>query len=454
MILDQFPQAVVSRIEMRKRSGILYDGVYNEAFLRELFSLIVRKRRIKTPSGELVAYRGHSFKNKWRGGEEELSPRLLKAEQANTAALFGNEFFLKFYRHPDEGLNPDVEITKFLTEKARFLQIPKYFGGMEYKSNAGEHIDVAILQDFIPNKGVAWSYYLQLLNKYFERVLASGVKIEEIPEPQSLLLDLAREEIPPSLLDLITGVPLETAALLGRRTAELHAALSSEKEDPKFSPELTSVLWQRSVFQSIQSDTKKVFRILKKSLKKLPENAAREAAEILDLQHELIERARLFTSKKYSAPKTRYHGDYHLEQVLFTGKDFVITDFEGDPAKSLGERRLKRSPLRDVASMLRSFHYATYVSLLREAPVRPEDIPLLEPWAELWYRHMGGSFLRSYLDTADGADFLPKEKVELEIMLHVFLLNRAILELGQELRHRPDWVIVPMKGIKQIIKSR
>ncbi len=451
-ISDEAPQAVVSRLKVNERSGILYDGVYNEDFLSELLSMMTRKRRMKIPSGELTATVSKAFKNSIRNREGDFRPRILKSERTNTPVAYGNELFLKFYRRPDEGVNPDIEVMEFLTEKAGFSSVPRYAGRIELKRNGAEPIALALLESFVPNQGDSWHYFLESLNKYFEVVLASGIDIGEIPRANAPLLDLLKENISIPEVDYYMGVALEMASLLGRRTAELHRALSQEKEDSRFALEPSSLLWQRSIFQTMQSQTKQVFGVLRKRLKELPEDTAREAAEILDLQQEVVRRQKLFTAKKYSAPKARYHGNYHLGEVLFTGKDFVITDFEGDPAKPLSERRLKRSPLRDVASMVRSFHYVAYVALLREAPLRPEDRPMLEPWAELWSRRMGAGFLRSYLEAASGADFLPSTREELETMLEVFALNRAIIELGHELENHTEWVIIPIKGLKRLLE--
>jgi maltose alpha-D-glucosyltransferase/alpha-amylase len=451
-IREESPQAVVSKLKVNGRSGVLYESVYNEEFLSALLSLIARKRRIKTASGELVAYLGKNFKNNLRGREGELKPRILKTEHTNTPVAYGNEFFLKLYRRPDEGVNPDLDIIRFLNEKAQFSHVPQLLGGIEFRRPGAEPIALAMLEYFVPNQGDSWSYYLDALNNYYERVLAGGVDIKEIPQAHVPLLELSKEEAEGQAVDLITGVPLEMAALLGKRTAQLHIALFSEKEDSQFAPEPSSILWQRSVFQTMQSLTKQVFGALRKKLKDLDENTSREAAEFVALQHEVISLERLFTGKKYSAPKTRYHGNYHLGEVLFTGKDYVITDFEGDPSKMLSERRLKRSPLRDVASMIRSFHYAAYISLLKEAPLRPEDRPGLEPWAELWYRYVGAAFLKEYVETASGAGFMPADREELENMLLVFMLYRAVHELGAEIANRPEWVIIPIRGIMNLLE--
>jgi maltose alpha-D-glucosyltransferase/alpha-amylase len=198
---------------------------------------------------------------------------------------------------------------------------------------------------------------------------------------------------------------------------------------------------------------RRVLQALKKNIRTLPDPLQREASLILESEPKILTLLQEITSKKFSATKIRIHGDFHLGQVLYTGKDFVIIDFEGEPARELSERRLKRSPLRDLAGMVRSFHYAAYFALLKEASIRPEDIPALEPWTDLWYHIISGVFLRSYLNTVGKVPFIPAEKRELKIMLKAFLLEKAIYELGYELNNRPEWVIIPLKGITVILKG-
>ncbi|NSW86845.1 MAG: phosphotransferase, partial [Syntrophobacteraceae bacterium] len=258
-------------------------------------------------------------------------------------------------------------------------------------------------------------------------------------------------EVPAYVQDLMTTIPIEMAGLLGKRTAELHCALSSDSEEPGFSPEPFSVLWQRSIYQSMQSLTKRVFRLLRNNLQKLPADAGRDAAAVLEKQKQIVELMRAVTRKKLAVNKIRIHGDYHLGQVLYTGKDFVMIDFEGEPARTLSERRLKRSPLRDVAGMLRSFHYAASLSLLKEASLRPEDRPFLQPWADAWYRCVAGAFLRSYLEGVEGTGIVPKRKEDTEVLLKAFVLEKAVYELGYELNNRPEWVVIPMRGIMHLL---
>ena len=233
----------------------------------------------------------------------------------------------------------------------------------------------------------------------------------------------------------------------------MHLALTADAEGPDFVPEPFSLLYQRSVYQSMRNLTMRVTQLLRSNMKKLPEDIRGDAADILSYEQEIMKVFQKIFQKKISSMKTRFHGDYHLGQALFTGNDFIIIDFEGEPDRTISERRHKRSPVRDIAGMIRSFHYAIFNALLKHASVRPEDIAVLEPWTELWYCYVSGIFLESYMKTAENAVFMPGEREETGILLEVFLLEKAVYELGYELNNRPDWLVIPIRGIKQILRK-
>jgi maltose alpha-D-glucosyltransferase/alpha-amylase len=232
--------------------------------------------------------------------------------------------------------------------------------------------------------------------------------------------------------------------------------MASNHDEPDFAPEPFSVLYQRSLYQSMRNHSGQMFQLLKDNLKKLRGVVLDDAIKVLDQQNDVLGRFRMLLSRKIMASRTRIHGDYHLGQVLYTGKDYVIIDFEGEPARPLTERRIKRSPMRDVAGMLRSFHYAAYTSLfghLGSAMVRPEDIANMEPWARIWNVWICSTFLNSYLQHVQTGTFLPNNRDELNTLLNVYLFEKALYELGYELNNRPDWVRIPLTGILQLLQS-
>jgi maltose alpha-D-glucosyltransferase/alpha-amylase len=454
---DSFPHPLLAELRRRRSArdpgepGVLYDALYEKPFSALLLELIFRHRRLRGASGDIVASLSPGFRRLPQAIEGPLEPAVMKVEQSNTSVVYGGLFILKLFRRIDEGTNPDLEIGRFLTERTGFIHTPPVVGAIEYRRKRGELLTLAILQSFIANVGDAWRYTLDALSHYFERALAQ-------PEAQlggeaKPLLALLDEEIPVLARELI-GSYLESARLLGQRTAELHVALASAPDDADFAPEPFSTLYQRSLYQAMVSQAGRAFQLLRDRLPELPKGVQEEAQKVLGLEGEIRRRYRSLLQRKINTMRIRVHGDYHLGQVLYTGRDFVIIDFEGEPARPLSERRIKRSPVRDVAGMLRSFHYASYAALYGQVSgIRPEDFVPLEPWARFWYAWVGAAFLKTYLDVAKDAPFLPRDRAELHILLEAYLLEKAVYELSYELNNRPDWVKVPLQGILQLMEA-
>ncbi len=452
-LLKETPQAIVARIKQVHGEGIIFDGSYDEGFRRQLFKMMVRRQSIKVSRGELVAYPSERVKRRDLKDYTIGESHVLRGEQSNTSVLFGNEFFFKLYRRLDEGINPELEIGRYLTEQTSFTNTPAFVGGIEFRRRGAEPMVIGILQRFVRNQGDAWSFALDAGSRYLERVLERRAEIPAPPALPSSVIDMAKQEPPAPARELVGGVTLELMRLLGKRTAELHLSLLGPEEDRKFAPEPFSLLYQRSLYHAMRTNTKRVFELLRRGLKQLNPNAKADAERVLSLEKDILARLSVLFSKKISAMKIRIHGDYHLGQVLYTGNDFIIIDFEGEPARTIGERRLKRSPLRDVAGMVRSCHYPAYSILFNNKVLSGDDIRLLEPWGEMWYKCAAGSFVHSYLETVGDASFIPRQEHELRLMLDAFLLDKAIYEVSYELNNRPDWVVIPLRGILQLMGS-
>ncbi|OHB37469.1 MAG: maltose alpha-D-glucosyltransferase [Planctomycetes bacterium GWA2_39_15] len=452
IVVENF-HAVVAHLKTESGEGIIYDSIYDEEFRKHLLRMFSRRHAVRGLRGGLVSNTGKTIKKYMLKALLLEKSQVLKAEQSNSSFLYGKALFLKLFRRLDEGTNPELEMERFLTEKIFSPNIPPFAGAIEYKRQDAEPILVGILQAYVPNQGDAWTYVLDSLGRYIDCVLSKKCETQEMPTIASSFLEVSFQEIP-ILQEIIGGALLEMITLLGKRTAELHVSLSSETEDPNFTPEPFSALYQRSLYQSMQALTKKNLTLLRKNVNNLPDTVKGLTGEILNHEKAITGCFAALLKSKISAVKIRIHGDYHLGQVLFTGNDFVIIDFEGEPARTLSERRIKRSPLRDVAGMIRSFHYAAYASLLKHASVRPEDIPRLETWIGLWYRYVGRTFLKSYLNTAGNASFIPKDREVLNLMLKAYLLEKAIYEIGYELNNRPDWIIIPLRGIKHLLEIK
>jgi maltose alpha-D-glucosyltransferase/alpha-amylase len=272
--------------------------------------------------------------------------------------------------------------------------------------------------------------------------------------PHAPLLNLWHQALPDGARQRI-GPYLDAAALLGRRTAELHLALASAPEDHDFAPQPLSEADLRAFANSALQLLTANFDLLRRLRNGMPEHSRQDADSVLGLEEFARRRFQRLAGLKISAVVTRIHGDYHLGQVLFTGDDFVIIDFEGEPARPLEERRKKRSPLQDVAGMLRSFHYAAYALLLQQQSGErstQKQLQVLGHWAQYWQKWVSATFLKTYLEVSGNSNFIPQDREELALLLDLYLLDKAVYELGYELNNRPSWVRIPLDGISQLLQ--
>ena len=455
-ILRTNPQAVVARLPGEEgNEAVIYDPLFEPGFATALLSFMRAKRSIRGEAGELEGWTSREAR-RLAGSSEELEPSAVRAEQSNTSVVFGDQFIFKLFRKVEAGINPDLEIGRFLTERG-FPHVPHVAGALEYQKPGGQSVTLGILQTFVPNQGDAWQYTAEVLKRYFERMLARPPHDRErVLSPDTSIFSLLGGDIPSEIYEIV-GTYLESARLLGQRTGEMHVVLASEKERPEFSPEAYTTLSQRALYQSMRNLSSHVLALLRSRLRLSRESIQPEAAELIGQEERIGELFKLLLERRINASRIRVHGDYHLGQVLYTGKDFVIIDFEGEPARALGERRLKRSPLRDVAGMLRSFDYAVHNGLRAQHAtglIRGEDLRWLEPWAATWATWVSVAFLKSYRQAAGQGGFLPDNREDFDLFLRLLVLEKAIYELGYELNNRPDWVPIPLRGIRQLIATK
>lgn len=435
---DANPKGLITSLN----DTVLYDATFNPDFTLALLDAIKHRRLFAGPSGEVAASHTPAFES-LDTTTTQNEPSIMGAEQSNTSIKYGDELILKLFRRLEEGTSPELEIGRFLGDKG-FAHTPPLYGALEYNV-AEEPITLAILQGFVPNRGDAWSFTLEMVADYFKRGVTPA-----LPE-QAHLLDLANEDMPGQAAEVI-GDYLQWAQLLGRRTAEMHIALASDPSDPAFAPEAYTPEYQRAMYDAMTALTGTAFGLLRGRADSLPAQAQDEASALMSRQDDVQERFRPLLDRSLQAVKTRVHGDYHLGQVLFTGSDFMIIDFEGEPVRVLAERRLKHSPLKDVAGMLRSFHYAAYSGLFdHQKNGGTEEMATLEGRADAWQLWVSAAYLRSYLLTASNASFLPPTRDDLQVVLDAYLLEKAVYELIYELNNRPNWVMIPLKGILPLI---
>ena len=433
----------------RLRDGcLLFEPVAEARFAAALLDTIGRRRQLTGVRGVVAGVTTRAFRE--LRGAGELPSQVLKTEQSNTAIVFDETFFLKLFRRIESGANADLEMTQFLNETS-FTATPRLAGALEYRGGGVEPLTLAVLQGSTPNSGDAWTYTLDAISRFFEDVVsdagAAGRLIKATPsEP---LLALVEKPLPDVAQETI-GAYLADADALGRRTAQMHAALASRDDIPSFAPEPFTLHHQRSIYQSMRTQAVRTTQLLRRRAK-----GVEEADVFLAREPELQQRIRRVLDGRITGLRIRTHGDYHLGQVLRTGNDFVIIDFEGEPSRPLSERRIKRSALRDVAGMLRSFSYAPHAVVHGQSQgsvIRPEDIGALESGARFWHRWVSAAFLRAYLEESGEAAHLPRTRAELRTLLDAYLLEKALYEIVYELNNRPEWVRIPLRGVLELLE--
>jgi maltose alpha-D-glucosyltransferase/alpha-amylase len=445
---QQAPQAILApTTDAGGANGVLYDASWDAGFAQALLQAIREGRRFGDEPLAIRATATSVFAQIAAASEAPLAPRLVGAEQSNTSIIYGQQFILKLFRRLEQGISPDLEIGRFLTARG-FPHTPPLAGALERVEPQREPQTLAILQGFVPNQGDAWSYTLEQLAAYYDQAQARPVS-PEMPVGRHLL-DNAGQEIPLPIREAL-GSYLDSARLLGRSTAEMHLVLASDAQDPAFAPVPFDAAYQRALYDAVQRLAADAFQLLRARLAALPDTTRSSAAAVVAEEAALPDRFQPLLDREIHTLRTRVHGDYHLGQVLYTGRDFVIIDFEGEPLRSLDERRQKQSPLKDVAGMLRSFHYAAYAALFnRPADPDPEQVFLLEKWADAWHQWISAAFLGEYLRVAGPGDFLPRSRDNLQVLLDAYLLEKAIYELIYELNNRPDWLRIPLQGVRQL----
>ena len=381
-------------------------------------------------------------------GTGPMPARLSPAEQSNTNILYGQSMILKLFRRLQPGENPDVEIGCFLTEVAHFPRIAPYLGALTLNSNTGDHTTSAMLQSLVKNEGDGWQWTLDELARFYESVATCAH-----PRSEGQPLAFATETTSPADAVRHAALYLEAAALLGRRTAEMHLALATPTDNPSFAAEPFTPKDLAADAQRIDTQINLTLDALKQRMSTLKDELSDNAATLLSRRIELFRRAHVIASPIPSGQRIRIHGDFHLGQILRAKNDFVFLDFEGEPARSLEERRRKQSPLKDVAGMLRSFSYAAWAALDTYLQRYPDRTKALEPWARLWQNAVSAEFLKAYRHTASARPGLLPESDQAQALLNAYLLEKALYELLYELNNRPAWVRIPLAGILALTNS-
>jgi len=437
----------IARLEVGGQTGQLIDALYSPAFRESIFRKMASNTIMDVDYGKLNFQGSTGFR--WRA-EKPVSSRLLKLEQSNTTIVYDDRYFLKIYRKLYRDQNPDFEVSRFLTEKTDFKNTPSYRGAINWYKKGFYSITMGLMQKKVENKGDIWPLFQQHVEGYFQRIEALDLRIDSLPKVP-LYKPVKLEDLPQPYPILIGEKALTHIQRLAKRTAEMHLALFWDREDHAFVPIQYSEDYKAWLQNRILYLLDHRITTMETVMDQFSERSRAYAEEFLARKVEVKNRILNFDETRLSSSRIRIHGDYHLGQVLLSPEDdFFILDFEGEPEATIRDRKVKHSPLKDVAGMCRSFHYAVFATIFSENNFKMDEEALTEAGGR-YYRAIVAVFLATYLELAFDEGLNIGYYKEIDFLLRYHIFEKAIYELGYELNSRPDWVIIPLKGLNQIL---
>jgi maltose alpha-D-glucosyltransferase / alpha-amylase len=459
LLQDEHPEALIA--EVRADDGartFLYGAVVSGEFSSQLLEAFARRRRFVAENGVLTAERNREFRRLWGPTHPDLEPTRDSTAEIHTSIRFGDRFELKLLRHVEPGPNPGVEMGRLLTEQHNFPNVAPLAGSLEYSTEAGEVTTLAVLHGFVPNEGDGWRHTRNHLTDFFERVPKtrhSRVEVESSAPTNFYALSFVLAD-PPQLAKEHIGPYLSFAEIMGKRAAELHLILAQDNPDPAFTPEPFNDFYRQSLYHSYVGLTSRRFEFLRQRYSEMAEELRVLAARVLEQEDAIVSKFRAIFDQRVKSMRTRYHGRLHLGHLLVRNDDVIMFDFEGDPDLHLSERRIKRCPLRDVASMLHSFGYAAQSSVRQLISAERNELTALQRlrvWARFWYSHVSAAFLRGYWRTAKNAPYLPDSAAHQELLLSTHLLERALLDIRAEISEKRELAGMPLRVILHLLDA-
>jgi maltose alpha-D-glucosyltransferase/alpha-amylase len=446
---ERAPHAILANIT-GARKGTLFDAWLDDHFALTVLEAIGADEQLRTKRATIRTLRTGLF-DRLRGLGDGPHVRRMSAEQSNTSIVYGDRLILKLFRRIQPGINPDFEIGRQLTEKAGFTRVPAVAAAIEYAGVAESPSTLGMVQQFVESQADGWRHATDEVARFYEAVEGRTAPSDPLPRSYS---ELVSARPPAEIIDVMRGYP-GTAETLGRRTAEMHLALAADSADPAFAPEPFSKADLADVVADAVAQAQKAFDALQTAAPgQLTLEVETRARTLLESRETLLDRIRSGPALEFAVSKIRVHGDYHLGQVLWVEGDFYIFDFEGEPARPVGERRRKQSPLRDVAGMVRSFGYAAFAALFAYTASRPTEFHRVEAWARIWQTWATASFLRGYFGATAGSLFVPPEPSQRDALLQLFVLDKALYELNYELNNRPQWIRIPLWSVIEALGGR
>ncbi|RIV21463.1 maltose alpha-D-glucosyltransferase [Fibrisoma montanum] len=443
-------QAIIAQLQIGDQEGLLCDGLYFADLQRMLLQQLAASGSVDVPGGELV-FSGNEGLKSFVQDRDDVKPRMASAGLDYTAIGYDNCYYLKIYRKVNRTVNPDTELSRHLSEQTDFPYVPVYVGSIDWQTEAGT-ITVGMIEEMVENHGDGHTYMLERMNNYIERILSVEPESRpSFPRKGTLINPVGYDELPDDLQTLLGGSTAEQVKQIGIRTGEMHLTLAAVT-DKDFKPEEFSLHYQRSLYAGMQATVRESFQSQSRNLNKLPEPIRQQVEELMGRKEEILNVLKGIYTQKFDATKIRIHGQYQLNKLLLTGRDVKIRDFGGNPLQPFSERRLKRTPLRDVAAMIRSICYAAYEGVLKTNQVQQEAITPLLPYASLWAHYVAGFFTKAYFETVKDSKFIPASKDDQKVLLDTLMLEQALADLKYELDNRPEWAVVPLRIIRQIMQ--
>jgi len=420
----------LARVRRGPRLGALIDAAYDEPLPIEMMRRMRRGEEHEL-SGGRIRFRGNELLSQMALTEP---PRPLNVEQSNVSIAFGPEAILKIYRRLRAGEQPEVEVARFLTETARFGNTPAYLGAVELEAG-GETTTLASAFAFVQNQGDAWSAFVHAIQRDIETGHPQqGPEAAQVEEPRAL------------------EYPLDLLRRLGECTGRLHAAFATPTDDEAFRVETMDRADMEVLMRDVAAQAESALLGLERGLVGFPKPLQEQVERLLTRRKDIDRRLKALGKRQPLGHKSRIHGDYHLGQVLVAQQDLFIIDFEGEPRRTLEERRAKSSPLRDVAGMLRSFDYAAWTAALAVGAGATEPGWSAAEAARSWRGRLSSEFLDGYW-SATPEPLASADPADRDELLALFLLQKAFYEVNYEISNRPDWIGIPVQGILDLIEG-
>jgi maltose alpha-D-glucosyltransferase / alpha-amylase len=445
-LIENYPQSIICRVQWGEKTGILYDPLYSEAFRQYLFGLLVKNKRLDDRDSSIHFYSINSLRMMVEENFQELkNSKLIDSAESHTVILYGNKIVVKMYRHLNYSSNRDVEISRFLSEKLKFDQVPEYFGTIEFIKARSFPSTLGIAQRYIPGATTANEYLADGFQRYYENMASIGAGRKLSMLKGSLKNPASFDDLNPEGQKILGGAYLEHVLLLGQRTAEVHKALSAAQDEPDFQFEEFTLHYQKSLYSGLKTLVRTTVKALEKRLGLFGIETRREVLDLFKYEEILDTRFKMIGVDKLNCMKIRIHGHYHLSRILFTGNDFIITGFEGDLSFSYHSKKVKKSALRDLATLIYSIH--------RVAQITAIGNQYDHKYAIRWFHYISGFLTKSYMENTQDLPFIPAERQQLSDLLEIFLLERALNELNDELERAPEHAVIPIRLIRYVCDS-